>query len=160
MGFFNSVSYAPSILDDSWYSQAEALADVCRGPRRWLAGELWNGGEKYQITEVSTENIDIEEVLTIQSQGIQKVLRVVIGLLLSIPGEAVAAFFMAFAFTNEEIRLKHKVTVRELSADEKQKLTDLIEERQKLARERQGEPITCSILCSICCLLCCLVCFK
>lgn len=160
MHFFTHVEYSPELRDNGWFSQAEKFASICRGPSRWLAGELWSGGKKFEIKNVNENNIELEDISPKASHGIQKVLRIVIGFFLSIPGELLALPFMALAFVSEEIRLKHTVTCRELSKEEKLRLNELIEERQKLAKERQGEPITCSILCSICCLLCCLVCAK
>lgn len=166
MGFFKTVQYAQELEDDSWLSKFEAAADVCRAPYRWLESE-WNSenGKKYLMTcydaqGLLSDELHVKEVGSKITQGIQKVMRVVAGLLFSLPGQIVAIPLMAVAYSSEEIRLKHKIAVRNLSDDEKQKLEELIDKRQELAKERQGcEPVSC-LLFSICCLLCYLVCKK
>lgn len=159
--FFSTVQYEQELADDSWLSKFESAADVCRAPSRWVAHECWGEGKKYIVTYHSdpTEFVN-HEIDQKTSSGIQKVLRIVIGLILSVPGQIVAIPLMAIAYCSEETRLKHKTTVVKLTDEEKGKLAELIQKRQILARERQGcEPfsIVC-LLCSICCLLCCLVC--
>jgi hypothetical protein len=162
VGFFNTVQYDLNVEDDSFISQLEAVADVCRAPSRWVAAEFWEGGKTYSIKNVKEEEVDLacNDTPSKSTQGMQKAIRVFAGAILSLPGQALALAFMAAAYTNEEIRLKHTMSVRTLSDEEKEKLADLIQKRQELAKERQGcEPVSC-LLFSICCLLCCLVCQK
>lgn len=159
MGIFNTVQYYSEIQDDGWSSYAESAANVCRAPGRWLAAEFWGGGKSYVVTR--SDKIDncfnVNEAKLAQSEGWRKVARIVMGLALSIPGEILAIPLMGFAFTSEEIKLKHKVTVTQLTQEESARLASLIDERQKLAKERQGcEPISCCLLFSICYLLCCI----
>lgn len=172
-GFFSTVQYASGLESDSWLSKFENAADVCRSPSRWFAGELWGGGKKYEFKILMLQTVGgaelspsarsmicLSAIKTKAAQGMQKVLRIIVGLLLSLPGQIAAIPLMAIAYVSQEIRLKHKAVVRPLSPEETQKLKELIAERQKLAKERQGcEAISCLLL-SICCLLCCLVCKK
>ncbi len=160
-GFLNTIQYAPEFKDESWLSQFEVAADVCRAPTRWIAAEFWNGGKQYFVTRLDgQQNLSVQEIETKVTQGFQKVARIFIGIILFIPGQILAVPLMSIAYVSDEIRLKHKISVRELSDSEKQELDGLIQKRQELAKERQGcEPVTC-ILFSICCLLCCLVCRK
>lgn len=157
--FFNTAQYESGVEDDTWLSKFEAAADVCRAPSRWLAGELWSGGKTYEVTRrFHPVDFEAEEVDQNDSEGFQKVMRIVMGLIFSLPGQIAAIPLMAIAYCSEEIRLKHKVTVVELSDEEKKKLADLISEREKLTAERQGcEPVSC-ILLTICYLLCHLAC--
>lgn len=157
-----SVQYDPEYKDNSWYSLAEEAADICRAPCQWVESELRSGGKKYVLTKSDDNLFKAEEVETNCTRGIQKVLRIVIGSLLSLPGKALAVPLMAYAFSSEEIRLKHQIVCRELTSEEQKKLIDLIEERQRLAKERQGcDPIISPcILASICCMLCCIICCK
>lgn len=154
-GFFNKVYYVDEIKDNGWLSQFETAADICRAPSRWVATELWNGSKVYEM------DLDFHEPRNeSQTEGIRKVIRVVLGLILAIPGQLLAIPLMGIAFLSEEIRLKHKVMVVELSKEEADKLQELITQRVNLAKEKQGcEPISC-LLVSICLLLCCLVCKK
>lgn len=170
-GFFNTVQYDSDLQDDSVFSRLEAAADVCRAPSRWVATEIWSGGKTYTIHHIKeddeiqqdgeNQNLNCEATDSKSMQGIQKVVRILAGLILSLPGQVLALALMGAAFIgSEEIRLKHKMSVRTLSEEERQKVEELIQKRQELAKERQGcEPVSC-ILCSICCLLCCLVCQK
>jgi hypothetical protein len=155
-GFFSTVEYAPNLADNSWCSKAEKVADVCRAPGNWVA-ELWAGGKKHEITVVSKD----EGRATIKdnkSEGLRKVIRVIVGLVLSIPGQLLAVPFMGIAFISDEIRLKHTVAHRNLNAAEMEKLAELIAKRQELAKSKQGcEPISCFLF-SIVCLLCCICC--
>lgn len=119
------------------------------------------GGKKIVITRWDANEQKVISSHTI-GNGLQKVIRVIVGLISSLPGQLVSLPFMAFAYTNEEIRLKHHVGCLKLSVQQKDRLAELIEARQTLERERQGsDPVfTPSILCCICCLLCCFVCCR
>lgn len=162
-GIFNTVQYDSDIKDESFFSKLEAAADVCRAPSRWVASEIWGGGKTHMISHINQddENQDLvcEEIDSKSMQGMHKVIRIVVGLILSLPGQALALPLTGAAIIgSEEIWLKHTMSVRTLSDEEQQKLEELIQKRQELAKDRQGcEPISC-LLCSICCLLCCLVC--
>lgn len=170
MGIFNTVQYSQELQDDGWFSKIEAAADVCRGPSRWLADEcrgvfLRLSGKAYTVTYVDnvvtkTNEIYWEEEEPRLTEGSQKIMRIVLGLFLSLLGQVLALPLMGIAYFSEEIRLKHKMTVKELTDEERQKLKDLIDKRQELAKERQGcEPISCFLF-SIWSLLCYLVCCK
>lgn len=158
VGFFNTVQYDSDLKDDSWFSKFENAADVCRAPARWFATEAWGGGKTYTVNVIDDKGeFACEEVESKAAQGAQKAIRIGLGVLLGIVGQVLALALMGVAFISEEIRLKHKISVRTLSDDEQQKLNDFVNKRQELAKERQGcEPVSC-LLCSICCLLCCLV---
>jgi hypothetical protein len=162
-GFFHHVQYAKEFKDDSWSSQLEDAAQVCRAPSRWVA-ELWGEGKKYKVTfydaDTLTDDIHLIEVQPKVSEGIQKVIRTVLGILFAVPGQIAALPLMGLAYLNEEIRLKHQVAVRTMTDEDNKKLAEMIQKRLELAKERQGcEPISC-LLFSICCLLCCLMCSK
>jgi hypothetical protein len=154
MALFNNVQYAPGLKDDTWFGLAEEAAHVCKAPARWLEGELFGANKKYVIKPCDDGSYRKEEVVVSSSDGIRKVCRLGVGILFSSFGDALAVPFILFALNSQEIRLKH----RQLSEDEQKQLTELIDKRLTLAKERQGcEPISCLLL-SICCLLCCLVC--
>lgn len=155
--FFSTVQYGPSLKDDSWTSYAEAAADFCRAPGRWVAAELWDGGKKKVITALDQNRVDVEEK-TPEATGFKRAVRFIIGIATCVFGNLLALPLMAFAYLNEEIRLKHQAVHMKTSPETLKRLNELVEERQRLAKERQGcEPISC-LLVSICCLLCCLVC--
>lgn len=153
MAFFNTV-YNAGIKDDSWYGMAEAAANVLRAPRRWLIADL---GLNFKIYTVNIHGV-IDSIRTNACQGIKKIIRVIVSLVLVIPGEFLAASFMAAAYLSPEIRLKHTATVRKLTDLESSELTKMIQERQRLEKERQGEPVTCwlaTVICLSCTVLCC-----
>lgn len=157
MGFFSNVQYGPKIASNGWLNLAEEAANVCRAPRRWLSADLLGAQKHWVVMGCSKDQLEKQEMAPDVSQGIRKVIRVVLSLFLALPGELAGAFFMAIAYINPEIRLKHQAAVRDLTVEERQKLADFIQARQKLAEERQGcDPITC-LLCSICCMMCSLV---
>lgn len=131
-GFFDKVYFSSENLDSGWLSKFEAAADVCRAPSRWVANELWNGGIVYKIYIQLGDFVDIYKENQPQSEGIKKVIRVVVGLILAIPGQLLALPLMGIAFFSEEIRLKHKLAVVDLSDEEFDKLERLIEERKIL----------------------------
>lgn len=159
---YSTVEYAPELVDDSWTSYAEAAADVCRAPGRWVAAELWGGGKKVVITSTWNDEVYFDEKSS-DAESFKRVVRFVAGLALSVFGNLLAIPFMAVAYLNEEIRLKHRVVYQmqndlKVAPEDYARLNELVEERQRLAKERQGcEPISCLLL-SICCMLCYLVC--
>jgi hypothetical protein len=165
--FFNTVQYDADFEDNSWLSKVEAAADVCRAPSQWLAAELWSGGKKYIVTKPDSnkmsdfdDGVCCNEVKPKVTQGMQKVIRIGLGLFLSLPGQILALPLMGIAYAaSKEIFLKHKISVRKLSEEEQKELVELIQKRQELAKERQGCEPNC-LLCTICCLLCYLVCSK
>lgn len=166
MSFLTFVDYKDANdipMDTSIYAKSESIANVLRAPGRWFAAQCWNGGKMICITN-KNPNSNESSSLVRYSQGtdpkttMQKILRLLVGAVLSIPGHALAIPFMSFALISQEIRLKHQFSVRDLTKEENEQLKALIEERKSRANQKQGcEPITC-ILCSICCLLCTLVC--
>lgn len=171
---FNTVQYHPALKDDSWIGKLEAAADVCRGPSRWVAAEFFGWGKTYivgyMLPPKAGEDEKVENVLNFGVQeeedlpvvtGMQKAMRIALGIILSVPGQILAVPLTAIIYCcSEEIRLKHTIAVRKLSDEEQQKLAELIMKRQELAKERQGcEPISCALW-TICSLLCYLVCCK
>jgi hypothetical protein len=159
MGFFSTVYYGQGLEDNSCCSYAETIADVCRAPSRWVASDLFGTEKTYMIISYNENEVEVL-VPNNNTEGWRKVLRVIVGLIFSIPGALMAVPFMALAYASEEIRLKHRVVANELTPEETKRLKELIDERQRLAKERQGcEPVSC-LLFSICCLLCCMVCCR
>lgn len=163
MGFFSTVEYSQTMQDNGWFSKAETAADILRAPSRWVAAEVWGGGKRFKVFE-KQELLHIHKDLTCKefpeelAQGIRKIARIFIGGILSLFGQILAIPCMSLAFLSSEIRLKHKFASRELTAEERTQLRKMIDERMKLAKERQGcEPISC-LLCSICLLMCSMVC--
>lgn len=156
MGFFNTV-HNVGFKDNSAFGWAERIANVCRAPRRWLAADLGIGSKEYSVTLVKDE-LKLGENETFRSQRLRKVVRLIVGVILSIPGEMIASSLMAAAFFSPEIRFKHKFSTYKMDDQDYEKMKQMINERQKLAKERQGcEPFSCSLV-TIICLLCCLVC--
>lgn len=159
MVLFNTVQYSPELADDSWTSYAEAMGDICQAPGRWFAAEVWGGGKKYLVTQCSKEQCTSQEVVSAKGDRTRHIVRLCVGATLSIFGQLLALPLKGFAYTNAEIRLKHQVAYRPLTADERQQLADMIRTRQTLAKERQGCTVVIGCaLCSICSLLCSLVC--
>ena len=110
-------------------------------------------GTQYQTDEIHRPKDDC----------LKRTIRVIIGVVVCLFGNLLAIPLMASAYSNEEIRLKHKLAIQNLKnislkRAETDQFQKLIEERQRLVKERQGcEPMSC-ILLSICCMLCILVC--
>lgn len=161
-GFFSKVEYnTPELQDNSWTSKCENIADVLRAPRRWLAGDCFGAGKTFIVIK---EGLGFDDQHSKEVKVFQKIIRDVIAIVTFIFGELFALPFMAVAFLNKEIRLKHAIAVRNLTEEEKKELQDLINQRLELAKDKQGcEPVTglgLSFLCSITCLLCCVVCRK
>jgi hypothetical protein len=160
-GFFNRVEYNDKEMqNDNWFSKAEKAAQILRAPSHWLAAEVWYATTYMIYPNVNTSTFDKFERDDNVVGVMRKIIRVVVGIILSIPGQILALPLMAIAYRDEEIRLKRKVSVQSLSEEEANRLGELLEARQKLEEEKKGEPITCSILYSICYMLCCLVCKK
>lgn len=146
MGLFQTVRYEGVPTDKSLTAMAERLADAFDAPRQWLVGSNRH--------VVKQEGSDFKaETYPTKSSGLRELIRKVFGLMF-VSGSCFAAPFKLFALTNPEIRMKHEVAKKTISAEGKQQLADAIKERAKLSSERQGcEPISCS-LCTIICLLC------
>lgn len=161
MGFFSYVQWDAGGYKN-WFDQAEVVADVCRGPRRWLETELFGKDECFIILANSCLKgaLPHSSKCHTLSDKFRKVSRVALGIFLAVPGEILALLFMGFAFFSQEIRLKHKFVSLGLSEEEKEILKKFIAERKStLSQEKQREPLTMTcLLLSICCLLCCLVC--
>lgn len=153
-GFNTNVQYIPSQVDNrnNVFAWAETAADVCRTPGRWLASTLWDGGRK--VTVAKDDGIIEGDNKEAKLGCVMKTIRTLVGLVLFIPGEIMGAKLMAFAFLSEEIRLKHKMAVTPLTQEQKERLQQLVNERQVLASEKKEcDPISC-VLCTMLCLLC------
>ena len=74
MNFFSTVLYSPELIDNSWTSYAEAAADLCRAPGRWVAAELWEGGKKVVITSTWKDDVIFEEKSS-ESEGFNRIVR-------------------------------------------------------------------------------------
>lgn len=165
-GFFSTVDYttkgASLCEDNSWSGKAESWANTCQKPARWIANQLWHGGRSYCV--ILEENDEVEKVFRKKVNpvtGFQKVVRSVAGLALCIPGLIASIPLMGFAYVaSPEIRLKHRFAVLGLTDEDKNKLNQMIADRQKLAdEEEECEPVTC-FLGTIVCLLCYVVCYN
>ncbi|MGA8164691.1 MAG: hypothetical protein WB791_06660 [Waddliaceae bacterium] len=160
MSFFSTVHYAPLLQDKGWVAKAEAAADVCRAPARWICSEfqVLDKGRVYYYIENLDSSITAEERESKPTKGMRKAMRIMAGILLSIPGQLLGSALMGIAFTSKEIRLKHQ-TVSTLSTKEKkEELQRFVDERRRVANEQQGcDSISCS-LCTIICLLCYIAC--
>jgi hypothetical protein len=155
-GFYTKVNYAQDLQDNSIFGKAEAAADVCRAPRRWIAMEL-GFSRKTPKFYIEQNSINKSLIAAPKAKGLKRVVRLIMGLALFIPGEIVGSALMASAYLCKEIRLKHDFSVRPLSSRDNAKLKELIQERTRLQKERQGcEPISCMLL-TVVCLLCFLV---
>lgn len=147
MGFFSAIQYAPQIKSNpSFLTYAENAADFCRAPVRWVS-EIWGGGQKYVIPMTGRL-----EIIPNESKGLQKLVRLVLGAILCIPGFIAGAAFMGIAYINEEIRLKHKCVTVNMTQEESARLRQLVEERNATPERKGCDPITCS-LCSLVCLV-------
>ncbi len=155
-GFYTKVNYAQDLQDNSIYGKAEAAADVCRAPRRWIAMEL--GFSRMELRFFIANDLLKKSLKPVpEAEGLKRVVRLIVSLALFIPGEIVGSVLMASACLSKEIRLKHTYSVRPLTTCDKDKLKMLIQERVRLQKERQGcEPISCMLL-TVVCLLCFLV---
>ena len=138
MNFFSTVLYSPELIDNSWTSYAEAAADLCRAPGRWVAAQLWEGGKKVVITSTWKDDVIFEEKSS-ESEGFNRIVRCIAGIALCLFGSLLAVPFMAVAYLNEEISLKHRLIYQKLNAlkvapADYERLNELVEERQRLAK--------------------------
>lgn len=149
---FDSVEYAPSLLDRSSLTAfAERGAHLFSSPGRWIYQEL-NWGGKVNIIHCNNGELTIESSSP-KSEGAQKAFRIAMGVLFFLPATFAAIILNFMARQNREVFLKQKFVHETLSFEEKTELKELIGKRQQLANQKQGcEPVTCS-LCSIICLL-------
>lgn len=150
-GFFNTVQYDSNLIDNSFASLMENVADKCRAPCRWIART-----EPYILYE---NWICGALVRRKEPTNWKRVVTVVVGLILAVPGQVLGTFAMAAAYgLSKEIRLKHAISVRKLTRLEAIEIRDLIIARQASATKTEKcDPISC-LLCSILCCLCVLSC--
>lgn len=157
MAFFNTVHYV-GIKDSSIFGKFEQAANVCRAPRRWLAADLGlvSGSKVYTVGLINV-NLFLQTNETSESQGIKRVVRLIISLFLSIPGEILGLTLMSAAYLSREIRLKHAISQRKLSPVELTELKTVLEQRHQLSKERQGrdEDGCATLLCCLCLTLIC-----
>lgn len=157
--FFSTVQYNEDLADNSWGSWAENIADKCRVPVQWVTVEF-KGGTRYKFKQATGSGDyfprrEDPAVLT----GYRRVLRIIAGLVLAIPGAIFGAIAMGVAYgINKEISLKHRYALGALSPQEMSELGSLIQERRLLATKKEEcNPITCffgTIICMLCYLIC------
>lgn len=137
MNFFTTVQYTnehtAGLINKSVTGYAERIADLCRLPGNMAAAELWGGGKKYQITLINGR-IACRVGSMIPKEGLTKALRIVLGVTVGAFGQLLALPLMALAFTNEEIRLKHRVI--NPSEEGGDRLRELIRARLDLAAQK------------------------
>lgn len=98
--------------DSEIFNFFEGMADVCRTGSRWVCSDLFNIQREYN-TEVTLRphfNPTIYKKPTeikLSQQLIHKIIRVIIGLIVAIPGEIAGSCFMVLAYLNKSIRAKH-----------------------------------------------------
>lgn len=163
MHFFNTIHNHADIADKSWAGYFESLANGCRAPAQWVSAELCNSGVRkaYEFRNINV----MAEYSSDQFQRDScclRVARTVIGLIVCSFTYLLSMPLMGLAYTSQEIRLKHALSVRILSVEEEAQLRELVEARQSLQAQRLGcdGGLSAVILGSICCLLCTLVCCK
>jgi hypothetical protein len=107
---------------------------VCRAPSRWVAGHIWGGGKFYRV--VNEDFCLVRLAFKQESSLSKKIMRVVIGVLLSLPGQIISVPLMLLAYTSKEIRLKHQFALMNLTDQQKDELHPLIHARQPLEKQR------------------------
>jgi hypothetical protein len=161
MGFLNSVQYEKGLPEmNSICGYLEKAADFCRKPGMWFASEVWDGGKKIEIIQ-DTEELDlaVKKTSNRSNNPLLKVVRIIVGIVLGIPGAIVGGILMALAYISEEVRLKHKVSnlKEEMSPEDHEKLMDFMKSRQQ--REKSGNAAAdgccAAFIVALSCLSCC-----